>query len=55
MAYITMETTCDEGIDPKDIDVNYLIMDALSPYNIILGWPTLNCPKVVISTLYLNL
>lgn len=49
MCYVTLETTCGKGMDSKVIDVNYLIMDTLSPYNIILG------PLRKISTMYLAL
>lgn len=34
-----METTCAKATNDKTIDVNYLIVDALSTYNIILGDP----------------
>lgn len=37
------------------IDVNYLIVDTLSPYNIILERPTINALGEVISSLYVVL
>lgn len=36
MVYITLETTCGKGVNAKVIDVSYLIIDDISPYNIIL-------------------
>lgn len=50
MGHVTLETTSGEGVDAKTIDVSYLIMDALSPYNIILGRPVTNVLKMVICT-----
>lgn len=35
-----MEITCGEGADAKEIDVNYLIVYAISAYNIIMGLST---------------
>lgn len=52
---MTLEITCGEGADTKAIDASYLIMDALSPYNIILGQPTINAIRTIISTQYLGL
>lgn len=55
IGHISIETTCGEGIDAREIDVNYLIMDFISPYNIILGSPNTNALIMVVSTLYINL
>lgn len=55
MVHITLKTTCGEGADGKEIDVIYLFVDALSPYNIILGWPNINSLGVLVSTMYLTL
>lgn len=55
MRHITLETMCGEGENAKTIDVTYLIVEALSPYNIILGRPTINILGTVVSTLYLSL
>lgn len=55
MSHVTLETKCGEGAKAKDIDLNFLIMDALSPYNIILGWPSINVFVSVISTMSLVL
>lgn len=35
--HMALETTCGVGINAEEIDLIYLIVDALSPYNIILG------------------
>lgn len=55
VVHITLKTTCGEGADGKEIDVIYLFVDALSPYNIILGWPNINSLGVLVSTMYLTL
>lgn len=48
--HVNLETTCGERVNAKAIEVNYLIVDALSPCNIILGYPTINALRAVIST-----
>lgn len=53
--HVTLKTTCGEGANTKVIDVSYLIVDALSPYNIVLGRPSKNEPGAVNFTLYLVL
>lgn len=50
-----METIYGEGEDTKDIDVSYLNVNALFPYNIILGFQVINALGAVISTRYLIL
>lgn len=50
-----METTYGEGISTKAIKVNNLIIDAMSPYNIISGCPITNALGALISTWYLVL
>lgn len=52
---MTLETRCDKGEDSEAIEVNYLIVDAVLPYNIILGFSNINALKVVISSWYLVL
>lgn len=37
MCYVTLKNTCDEGNETKTMDVNYLIVDTMSPNNIFLG------------------
>ncbi|XP_025628801.1 uncharacterized protein [Arachis hypogaea] len=51
--YIWLKTTM--GDDPllRTLDIQYLIVDCISPYNIILGRPALNMFKAVISTFHL--
>lgn len=44
-----------EGANAKAIDIAYLIMDTLSPYNIILRIPPINELRAFISTLNLVL
>lgn len=48
-----LETTCGEGVDDRAINFNYLIVEDMSPYNIILGRATINTLRAVISTQYL--
>lgn len=55
ISHITLETTCGEGEDTKEVDVSYLIVDARSPYSIILRVATINTLGAVGSTLYLTL
>lgn len=50
---MTLETMCEEGVDAKEIEVCYLLMDVVFPYNIILDRPTINVLGAIISTLYL--
>lgn len=40
--YVTLKTTCGVGANAKVIGVSYLVVDALSPYNVILGLPIIN-------------
>lgn len=40
--HITLETTSSVGENSKAIEVNYPIVDPLSPYNVILGRLTIN-------------
>lgn len=51
--HLTLETTCGEGADSKTIDDNYLIVDVVSPCTIIIGRPSINALREVISTQYL--
>lgn len=52
---MTLATTCGEVVDAKIIDVSFHIVDAMSPFNIILGRPTIDSLGVVISTQHLVL
>lgn len=44
-----------KGTNTTAIDVSYLIMDSILPYNIILGRLAINVIGEIISTLYLVL
>lgn len=55
MGYVSLISTCGEGAYAKTINVIYLIMDTMSPYNIIMGRLIINAIRAVISTQYLNL
>ncbi|XP_015955836.1 uncharacterized protein LOC107480200 [Arachis duranensis] len=51
--YIWLKTTLGENSLSKTIDLQYLIVDCPSPYNVILGRPTLNMFRAVVSTYHL--
>ncbi|XP_057730284.1 uncharacterized protein LOC130945590 [Arachis stenosperma] len=51
--HIWLKTTMGDPPLSKTIDVQYLIVNCPSPYNIILGRPALNNFRAVVSTLYL--
>ncbi|XP_016192649.1 uncharacterized protein LOC107633550 [Arachis ipaensis] len=51
--YIWLKTTMGDTPLSQTIDIQYLIVDCPSPYNIILGRPALNMFRVVVSTLHL--
>ena len=53
--HIVLEITYNMGSDSKMTEVNYLIIDASSTYDIILGRPTINVLGEIISTWYLAL
>lgn len=40
--HITLETTCNTWTYSKSIEFNYLVVDALSPYNVVLGRSAIN-------------
>lgn len=52
MDHVNLETTCSEGLITKNICVNYLIVDALFLYNIILGRSIINALEEIVCTLY---
>lgn len=52
---ITLKITSDSIADSNVIEVNYLMADALSTYNVILCQPTINSLEVIISTQYMVL
>ncbi|XP_025680543.1 uncharacterized protein [Arachis hypogaea] len=51
--YIWLKTTIGENPSSRTLDIQYLIVDCISPYNIILGRPALNMFRAVISTFHL--
>ncbi|XP_025678766.1 uncharacterized protein [Arachis hypogaea] len=51
--YIWLKTTMGETPLSRTIDIQYLIVDCPSRYNIILGRPALNIFRAVVSTLHL--
>lgn len=55
MGNITLEMTCSTRANAKVIKINYLVVDALSPYNVILGRPAINFLGEIISIRYLVL
>lgn len=55
MGYTTLKATYDEGDDTKTINVNYVIVDIMLPYNIILECTTINILGAVVSTRYITL
>ncbi|XP_025703987.1 uncharacterized protein [Arachis hypogaea] len=53
MGHIWLKTTMGEIPMSKSIDIQFLIVNCYSPYNIILGRPALNIFRAVVSTLHL--
>ncbi|XP_016194967.1 uncharacterized protein LOC107635933 [Arachis ipaensis] len=51
--YIWLQTTFGEYPNSKTIDIQYLVVDCRSPYNIILGRPSLNAFNAIVSTVHL--
>ncbi|XP_015964967.1 uncharacterized protein LOC107488709 [Arachis duranensis] len=51
--YIWLRTTMGNDLLSRTLDIQYLIVDYPSPYNIILGRPALNVFRAVISTYHL--
>lgn len=52
---ITLKITIGSIVDSNVIEVNYLMADALSTYNVILCQPTINSLEVIISTQHMVL
>nr|XP_025607862.1 uncharacterized protein LOC112701302 [Arachis hypogaea] len=52
-SYIWLKTTMGDDSLSKTIDIQYLIVDCPSPYNIILRRPALNTFRAVVSTFHL--
>ncbi|XP_025692740.1 uncharacterized protein [Arachis hypogaea] len=53
MGTIWLRTVLGETPLTKTIDIRYIIVDCISPYNIILGRPALNTFGAIVSTLHL--
>ncbi|XP_025638527.1 uncharacterized protein [Arachis hypogaea] len=53
ISYIWLKTTLGEPPLSKTKDIQYLIVECTSPYNIILGRPSLNSFDAIISTIHL--
>lgn len=53
--HITLKTTFDLDARTRIIKVNYPIVNTLSPYNAIRGWPPINLLVEVLSTLHMSL
>ncbi|XP_016191477.1 uncharacterized protein LOC107632294 [Arachis ipaensis] len=51
--YIWLKTTFGDYPNSKTLEIQYLVVDCKSPYNIILGRPSLNAFNAVISTVHL--
>jgi len=51
--YIELYTTFVEGDATKTIKIRYLVIDANTSYNILLGRPSINKLRVVVSTPHL--
>lgn len=55
LGHVPIMTIFGSGRNSKSIKLKYLIMNTLSPYNIIIGRPTFNALGEVLSTLYLTM
>ncbi|XP_072087342.1 uncharacterized protein [Arachis hypogaea] len=51
--YIWLRTTIGEPPNSKTLDIQFLVVDCPSPYNIILGRPSLNAFGAIVSTVHL--
>ena len=55
MGHFPAITTSNNGENAKNVLVRYLIIDVVSPYNVIVGKPSFNALEVVLSTMCLTL
>ncbi|XP_015949749.1 uncharacterized protein LOC107474627 [Arachis duranensis] len=53
LGYIWLRTTIGEPPNNKTLDIQFLVVDCPSPYNIILGRPPLNALGAIVSTVHL--
>ncbi|XP_016164959.1 uncharacterized protein LOC107607525 [Arachis ipaensis] len=51
--YIWLQTTFGDYPNSKTLEIQYLVVDCKSPYNIILGRPSLNAFNAIVSTVHL--
>lgn len=51
--HVALKMNRNVGLDCKMIEANYIILDTLSPYNIILDRPAINALGKMVSTWYL--
>jgi len=51
--YIELYTTFDKEKSSKIIKIQYLVIDANTSYNILMGRPSINRLRAIVSTLYL--
>lgn len=54
LGHLPMIITFDNGESVKSILVKYLIVNTVSPYNIIIGKPSFNSLEATLSTMYLT-
>lgn len=55
LGHVPIMTIFGSGSNAKSMKVRYLIVNASSSYNIIIGRPTFNALEVVFSTIYLTM
>lgn len=55
LGYMPIMTTFGSRDHTKSIHIRYLIINVASPYNIIIGRPSFNALKAILSTIYLKL
>src|ERR1051325_4817250 len=55
LGYLLVLTTFGTDESAKDVRVRYLVVNAYSPYNIIIGRPSFNALEAILSNLYLTM
>ncbi|XP_015934202.1 uncharacterized protein LOC107460361 [Arachis duranensis] len=50
--YVWLRTTLGESPNSKTLDIQFLVVDCANPYNVILGRPSFNSFRVIISTIH---
>ncbi|XP_025611373.1 uncharacterized protein [Arachis hypogaea] len=51
--YVWLRTTLGEFLNAKTLDIQFLVVDCISPYNVILGRPSLNSFGAIVSRIHL--